>query len=210
MLAPQYRQGRKTLAEFDAPEVSLATLFEASPADSPPSPKVTVKRRRLTVPPSMAPVPADVNSAPSAPRIYRLAPATATMGHLGPTPGLKADHLTDQRVAVPKVDQPVAAQKKHRRRSAPTRSPGVVNHVVFSRPAKVDAPLELSPSDEAVELDTRVLRAALAQLDAALARVARAQEAFRALDRLLTRLGVGDNASRPRRAKRAADKATAL
>lgn len=196
LLAPQYGVSRTTLSEFDAPARHLAPVFEASPTVSPSSPKVTFKRRRLVGPTPVASVPEAVASAPAAPRVYRLESPPAANEQR--TPG------QHQQATAPEVSPP-AAQQLRRRRDTATRSPRLVSHVVFGQPpAKTSSPGQLL-SDEPAKLDTKALRAALARLDATLESVARAQEAFRALDKLLTSLGVGGEASPPRRVRRTAD-----
>jgi len=196
LLAPQYGLSRTTLSEFDAPARHLAAVFEAPPADSPSSPKVTIKRRRMVGPTAVASVPVVAPSAPAAPRVYRLESSAAANEQGTPS--------QDQQATAPEVSPP-AAQNPRRQRDAATRRPRLVSHVVFGQPPeRASSPGQL-PSDEPASLDTKALRAALARLDTALDSVARAQDAFRALDRLLTSLGVGGETSQPRKGRRTAN-----
>ena len=190
LLAPQFGVGRAKLREPDessppvARDVPAASLF--APAAG--GPQVIVKRRRvLEVPAPGSGAEQPATGPVKAPKVYKVAQVAA----VAPAVDGREEPLTAVAAPVPEAAQPTP---KPRRRRDPSRQPTLVQHVVFE-PAPVQAEPEQAMAAAGLDaldtLDARQLREALAVLDAELQRVARCEEASRALDSHLTQLRVG-------------------
>ena len=189
LLAPQFGVGRAKVREPDETphsavrDVPNASLF----APTGKGPQVTIKRRRvLEVPKPGSADELPAASAAKAPKVYQVAQvAVVAVAEPREEPAVEAP-------AAP-PETPPAAPKLRRRRD-PSRQPTLVQHVVFE-PAPVQAEPEQAMAAAGLDaldtLDARQLREALAVLDAELQRVARCEEASRALDSHLKQLRVG-------------------
>lgn len=175
-LAPQYGLVR---SQFALPDGSTEAGPGPQAAPAPAiGPKVVVKRRRAIGSADRSVTEASALSpAPKAPKVFRLEGRSQAMP--ASPPSAAADLVTDP----PKPDSP-------RRRRDLSRVPTLVQHVVFEPAPKDvlrdDAP---APSDDP-HIDAKALRRALDVLDAKLLAAAQAQASYRALDELLTRLGL--------------------
>jgi hypothetical protein len=192
LLAPQFGVGRAKVREPDetphsaARDVPNTSLF----APTAKGPQVTIKRRRvLEVPKPGSADELPAASTAKAPKVYQVAQvAVLAAAELREEPAVEAP------AALPET--PPAAPKLRRRRD-PSRQPTLVQHVVFepapvpAEPVEATAAAGLDGLDGLDTLDATRLREALAVLDAELQRVARCEEAFRALDSHLKQLRVG-------------------
>ena len=195
LLAPQFGVGRAKVREPDdtphsaARDVPNTSLF----APTANGPQVIIKRRRvLEVPKPGSADQLPAAGAAKAPKVYKVAQVAVVAAV-----ELRQEPAAEAPAALP--DAPAAAPKQRRRRD-PSRQPTLVQHVVFE-PAPVPAdrldsmdpvaPVAAAGLDGLDTMDARRLREALAALDAELKRVARCEEAYRALDTHLKQLRVG-------------------
>ena len=190
LLAPQFGVGRAKVREPEETPHSAARDVPNGAVFAPAAgPQVTIKRRRvLEVPkPGSADDPPAASTA-KAPKVYQVAQVAvvaAVEAREEPPPVA---------VAAAAVQEAPPAAPKLRRRRDPSRQPTLVQHVVFEPVPVQAAPVPgIDPAnlDGLPLLDARCLREALAELDAELQRVARCEEAYRALDAHLTQLRVG-------------------
>jgi hypothetical protein len=189
LLAPQFGLGRIPTPDSDTAQrpaprdgLTAAAVFSGN------GPTVVIKRRRLAAGPEALFGDAAAPAAPhKAPKVYRLVPLTAS--DAGEAPGQLASPGSGATVDIT-TDAGAPALPKLRRRRDSTRQPTLLKHIVVERPAPVPAPERAVAPDDAGKMDFQAARGALKELDAALLRVARAQQAFRALDEHLRALGI--------------------
>lgn len=172
LIAPQFGLLQATAAaQFDITDEKTRT----GSASGVSGPNVIVKRRRLAVALPIEDT-GSVSEAPKTAKVYRLARA--------PAGKLPEQSLVD----APRV---VSDRPKGRSQRNTVRKPLLITHQVLAPTQGGVAPAVTNES--ALESnDWDRLRVALRQLDETLLSVARGQAAYRALDELLCRLGVGD------------------
>lgn len=194
LLAPQFGLGRIPTPDTDiAQRPSSRDVLTAAAVFSGPAPTVVIKRRRLPADPETLSGDAAAPATPhKAPKVYRLAPVVASGA--GEAPGQATLPPSDATTEI-STDIGVPAPPKLRRRRDATRQPTLLKHVVVERPAPDRPPEPAVGPGEADKIDLRAARGALQELDSALLRVARAQEAFRALDEHLRALGIPRSAA---------------
>lgn len=194
LLAPQFGLGRIPTPDTDTAQrpasrdgLTAAAVFSGT------GPTVVVKRRRLPAGPEALFGDAAEPATPlKAPKVYRLAPLAASGA--GEASGEPTSPASGASVEIA-TDTGTSALPKLRRRRDATRQPTLLKHVVVERPAPVPALERAVGHGDADKMDFQAARCALKELDAALLRVARAQEAFRALDEHLRALGIPRSAA---------------
>lgn len=181
LLAPQFGIGGPGV-----PGTEDAVSWTLGPAAQTPhanGPTVVVKRRRLLpegdAPSGESAVPQTLAKAP---KVYRLAlPAASPL----------AQQLDVQTAGAARDPETSVVSSRLRRRD-PVRAPTLVKHVVY----ETSAPLHKASGSQPTErhdgptVGGSRVRDALKELDEVLASTARAQNAYLALDELLTSLGI--------------------
>lgn len=189
LLAPQFGVGRAKLREPDEPVTPSAANVPAASVFAPSSggPQVTIKRRRvLEVPKPGSEAEQPAAGAAKAPKVYQVAQLAAVAP-------VAAAEVREEPLAAPAgpVQEAPPPPPRPRRRRDPSRQPMLVQHLVFE-PPPAPADLMAEVAHAAVDaMDAKRLREALAVLDAELRRVARCEEASRALDAHLKQLRIG-------------------
>jgi hypothetical protein len=188
LFAPQFGLGRIASSDTAAAERPAARNGTPSSASSATGPIVIFKRRRLLEGSGNVLVDAAIASTShKAPKVYRLtsiAPTATDEAHVQPT------QLASDAPAKRATDIASPTLRKPRGRRDPTRQPTLLQHVVIERPAVSYSAEGAAVQGDAEKVDSMTVRGCLKQLDAALGQVARAQEAFRALDEHLRALGI--------------------
>lgn len=182
LIAPQFGLVGPAAARLDSAQPGTAEPNPLWPTAAAPGPSVVVKRRRL---PALASV--DDSAAPAE------TPRSSKVYRLDRTP---LDAPKDSPVPL-EAGSPMAepAPSRTRRRASAVRKPVLVTHQVFEPVRPTALPSEATaPSLATHSMD---LRKALKSLDETLGAVARAQEAYRALDELLSSLRVPGQAAKP-------------
>jgi hypothetical protein len=189
LLAPQFGLGRIPTPDTEtAQRPASRDVLTAAAVFSGPAPTVVIKRRRLPAGPETLFGDGAAPATPlKAPKVYRLAPLMASGA--GEAPGQPTSSASGAAVEIT-ADIGAPAHPKLRRRRDSTRQPTLLKHVVVERPAPVPPPERTNAQGDGDKIDFQAARGALKELDAALLRVARAQEAFRALDEHLRALGI--------------------
>jgi hypothetical protein len=188
LLAPQFGLGRIALPDTATTERPSARNGMPSSDSSATGPTVIFKRRRLLEgAETLVGEASTPSTSPKTPKVYRLAAAASLAA--GDAASAQVASLASKAPQTgTSAEQSVTT--KLRRRRDPTRQPTLLKHVVVKPP--VEPCLSGSPilPSEVGVGDAQAVRDALKELDAALGRVTRAQETFRALDEHLSALGI--------------------
>jgi hypothetical protein len=193
LFAPQFGLGRISPSDTPAAEGRGARSAMPSPGSSATGPTVIFKRRRLLEGSETVLDDAAIASTHhKAPKVYRLtsiAPTATTEAEVQST-SFASDGPAE---GATEVASPVL--QKPRRRRDPTRQPTLLRHVVIEPPAEAYSTESAAEQRDDKRGDSIAVRGSLKQLDAVLEEVARAQEAFRALDEHLRALGIPSSAA---------------